>query len=369
MRQWGTLGSAVLLAVIVYTAHTIARMPVAAMFLLIFLFARLVPRLTSLYEKAQLLAGHLPAFESVLDAETQCLAEAETAAKTAEPVTFARTIECENVAFSYRGDDQFALLNVDISIPARATTAIVGPSGAGKSTIADLLMGLITSQQGRVTVDGVQLAPERLASWRSQIGYVSQDTFLFHDTVRANLLWANPDATEDDLWTALSQAAADDFVRKLPAGLDTVVGDRGVALSGGERQRLSLARALLRRPTLLILDEATSALDSENERRIQRAVEQLHAQITIVQITHRLSTIRHADVIYVIDDGQVAEFGSWNELVNRPEGRLRALARAQGIECGPRGGPAPPRHVGSPRAKRSNRPAETSALKDRIPVA
>ena len=369
MRQWVTLGSAALLAVIVYTAHAIVQMPAAAMFLLMFLFARLLPRVTSLYEKAQLLAGYLPAFEQVLDAERRCVAEAETAVESPQAVTFARTIECEDVAFSYRSDDQFALLNVDISIPARATTAIVGPSGAGKSTVADLLIGLITPQEGRVTVDGIQLVPERLASWRSQIGYVSQDSFLFHDTVRANLLWANQEATEDALWTALSQAAADDFVRRLPAGLDTLVGDRGIALSGGERQRLSLARALLRHPALLILDEATSALDSDNEGRIQQAVEQLHAQITIVQITHRLSTIRHADVIYVIDDGQVVEFGSWDELVTRPEGRLRALARAQGIECGPGGGPAPPRHFGSPRVKRSKRPAGTFALKERIPVA
>ena len=156
-----------------------------------------------------------------------------------------------------------------------------------------------------------------------------QETLLFHDSVRANLLWANPGATEDDIWRALASAAADDFVRALPNGLETVLGDRGVLVSGGERQRLSLARALLRRPRILILDEATSSLDSENERRIQDAIDRLHEQITIVVITHRLSTIRNADWIHVLDHGRIVESGTWNSLLVSREGRFRALW------CGP----------------------------------
>jgi ATP-binding cassette subfamily C protein len=159
---------------------------------------------------------------------------------------------------------------------------------------------------------------------------VPQDPFLFHDTVRANLQWAREDATDADLWHALRLAAADQFVAALPQGLDTVVGDRGVLVSGGERQRLSLARALVRRPQLLILDEATSSLDSENEERIQQAIDELHQQMTIVVITHRLSTIRAADVIQVVDRGRLIESGSWDELMSHA-GRFRELCAAQGV--------------------------------------
>ena len=179
-------------------------------------------------------------------------------------------------------------------------------------------------------VDGEPLSPERRKSWREQISYVAQETFLFNDTVRANLLWARPDADEEQIWLALSLAAAEEFVSALPEGLETTLGDRGVRLSGGERQRLALARALLREPSLLILDEATSALDSENEKRIRKAIDELHGSVTILIITHRLSTIRGADIVYVLDGGRLVEAGSWEELMPR-DGRFKALARAQGI--------------------------------------
>jgi len=241
--------------------------------------------------------------------------------------------ELRGATFTYGQDPASPTLqDVTLAVGARTTTAIVGPSGAGKSTIADLLMGLVTPQAGTLAIDGQPLTPEHLQSWRSQIGYVSQDTFLFHDTVRTNLLWANASATDGDIWEALTQAAAADFVRALPGGLDTVVGDRGVLLSGGERQRLSLARALLRRPQVLILDEATSSLDSENERRILGAIDRLHEQITIVAITHRLSTIRGADLIYVVEQGRVIESGSWSTLFGRRDSRFHALCVAQGID-------------------------------------
>ena len=331
-RQWVTAGSALLLAVIVYVAQAVIHMTAASLFLLIFLFARLVPRVTAIYERAQILLLELPAFELVLQAEADCLAAAEREATTHEPVSFTRAIECRDVTFGYREQDQApALSHVNLTIRAHATTAIVGPSGAGKSTFADLLMGLLSPSSGELLVDGVPLSPERMQAWRNQIGYVAQETFLFHDTVRANLAWAWPGADDARLWKALEQAAAADFVRALPGGLDTIVGDRGVLLSGGERQRLSLARALLRQPQLLILDEATSSLDSENERRIQAAIDHLHEQITIVAITHRLSTIRNADMIYVVERGRVVESGTWQALLAAPAGRFRALCEAQGV--------------------------------------
>jgi ATP-binding cassette subfamily C protein len=223
--------------------------------------------------------------------------------------------------------------DVTFTLDAGATTAIVGPSGSGKSTLADLLMGLLTPSEGRILVDGVTLDGGRLDAWRDQIGYVAQEAFLFHESVRANLLWARPDASEEEIWHALRLASADAFVRALPHGLDTVVGDRGVLVSGGERQRLSLARALVRRPALLILDEATSSLDSENEARIQQAIDKLHQQMTIVVITHRLSTIRGADTIHVVDRGRLVESGTWTDLVGRRTGRFVELCEAQGIDA------------------------------------
>jgi ATP-binding cassette, subfamily C, bacterial len=238
----------------------------------------------------------------------------------------------ERVSFAYgAGEKAPAVRDLDLTIEAGKTTAIVGPSGAGKSTIADLVMGLLMPTRGRVLVDEMQLGSELMRSWREQIGYVAQDTFLFNDTVRSNLLWACPKAGEEGIWQALELAAAAGFVSELPDGLETVLGDRGVRLSGGERQRLALTRALLREPSLLILDEATSALDSENERRIQNAIDGLHGSVTILVITHRLSTIRRADVIHVLEGGRLIESGSWEALMGNGNGRFSALAGAQGI--------------------------------------
>jgi ATP-binding cassette subfamily C protein len=240
-------------------------------------------------------------------------------------------IELVDVSFSYSGNAQAPQLHsVSLSIPAGKTSAIVGASGAGKSTVADMLLGLIIPDAGTVSIDGRPLDESHLKSWREQIAYVAQDTFLFNDTVRFNLDWAAPGATEREMNDALASAAAD-FVSALPSGLDTVIGERGVRLSGGERQRLSLARALLRHPRVLILDEATSSLDSENEERIFRAIQRLHGEMTIVIITHRLSTIRSADVIHVLDAGRVVASGSWDELMALEESRLRELSRSQGL--------------------------------------
>jgi ATP-binding cassette subfamily C protein len=192
---------------------------------------------------------------------------------------------------------------------------------------------LIEPAQGRILVDGKPLERGMLGDWRARIGYVPQDTFLLHDSVRANLRWARPDATEAQLWRALELAAADTFVRNLPEGLDTVVGDRGVLVSGGERQRLSLARALVRSPKILILDEATSALDSENEDRIRQAIDRLHHQMTIVVITHRLATTRAADVIHVLEDGRLVESGTWQALMGRSSSRFRILCETQEVHA------------------------------------
>lgn len=331
---WFNLGSVLILSLVVYIAIQLLDLSAAGILLLLFIFARLVPRFSAIQQSYQYFVNSLPAFVGVTRLTAECEQQTELRGSEAESVDLRESIRLERVSFRYPGTgDAPTIAHLDLTIPARRTTAIVGPSGAGKSTVADLVMALIFPQSGRILVDGSPLSPEHIHGWRKRIGYVPQDTFLFHDTVRANLLWARPDAAEEELSEALRLAAADSFVALLPQGLETVIGDRGVLLSGGERQRLALARALLRKPALLILDEATSALDSENEQRIQRAIEELHGRTTILVITHRLSTIRDADIIYVLEGGRLVESGSWRELIGAPHGRFRELRRAQSLDA------------------------------------
>jgi ATP-binding cassette subfamily C protein len=294
------LGGVLMLAAVVYIGALRLTLPSSDLFLLLFLFARLMPKVASLRSGYQVVASHLPSFAAVTSVLKTCRAAAEPKAARVEPLTFEREIRLEHVSFGY--DRVPAVRDISIAIRAGERTALIGPSGSGKSTIADLVMGLVAPDQGRIVVDDVCLDAERLESWRTQVGYVAQDAFLFHDTVRANLLWARPTATDAELVDCLHLSAAD-FVLQWPDGLDTIVGDRGVLVSGGERQRLALARALVRHPSVLILDEATSALDADNERRILDAVDQLPWSPTVLLITHRRSAIAGAHVVHSLDNG------------------------------------------------------------------
>jgi ATP-binding cassette subfamily C protein len=235
-------------------------------------------------------------------------------------------VEFRQVSFIYHSaPEKYAIKSADFSLPVGTTTALVGASGAGKTTLIDLLMGLLTPTEGDILLDGRPVG-EKLRPWRRSIGYVSQDPFLINNSIRGNLLWACPGASEEDMWAALTMAAADGFVRGLPSGLDSVVGDRGVRISGGERQRIVLARALLKKPSVLILDEATSSLDSENEQSIQRAIEGLKGKLTIVVIAHRISTVKNVDQILVVEQGQIIEQGNYQFLIKNKTGRFYALA-------------------------------------------
>ena len=331
---WFTIGSALILSAILYLSFNILNMPAAGFLLLLFLFNRMIPLFNSIQGNYQQYLNALPAFERVMEIQTRCEAAAESKGDLSGDMDLRGDVRLEGVSFAYTEGEHQAINDLNMTIRVGQTTAIVGPSGAGKSTIADLVMGLIVPDRGWVLVDDTPLHRERVRAWRNQIGYVQQDTFLFNDSVRANLLWARPEASEEKIWEALGLAAAEGFVSALPEGLETVLGDRGVRLSGGERQRLALARALLRNPSLLILDEATSALDSENEGRIQEAIEELHGRMTILIITHRLSAIRGADIIHVLERGRLIESGKWESLVGDHGGRFSALARAQKIVQG-----------------------------------
>ena len=224
-------------------------------------------------------------------------------------------IEFKHVGFSYDGERQI-LQDISFTLHSGDCIAIVGPSGSGKSTIVNLIPRLWDPTSGSVTFDGTDVRDYTLHSLRDEIGVVTQETYLFNGTIRENLRYAKPDATEEDMIRACMQANIYDFIEKQPEGLDTVVGNRGLKLSGGEKQRISIARALLKDPALLIFDEATSALDSISEAAIQAAINPLIEARTSILIAHRLSTILAADEILVVRDGRIAERGTHRELVH-----------------------------------------------------
>jgi ATP-binding cassette subfamily C protein CydCD len=239
-------------------------------------------------------------------------------------------IRFEQVGFAYPGARRPALEGVSLDIPAGATVAIVGPSGAGKTTLANLLLRFWDPATGHILIDGVDLRDFELDHLRRRISLVSQDTYLFNDTLRANVALARPEADEAAIHRALDEAALADFVQSLPEGLDTRVGERGVQLSGGQRQRVAIARAFLKNAPTLILDEATSHLDAVSEAQVRHALDALMRDRTTVVIAHRLSTVRHADLLVVVDRGHIAEFGTHGELVARGGLYARLIRRQLG---------------------------------------
>ncbi len=326
MRMAIQISAAVTLGVFVYSAVTFGQADLAGLLVMVIIFSRLAPLISQFQQGWQSLGQMLPVFARIIELRNLCAAAAESLPPASGRVSLQQEIRLSGVSFRYdskRGPAAAEAL--DLVIPAGSTIAIVGRTGAGKSTLADLLLGLLSPDEGTLLIDGIPLAGELLGRWRRSVGYVPQDNFLFNDTIRANLLWAYPEAREQDFSEALSIAAADGFIAKLPQGLDTVIGERGLRLSGGERQRLGLARALLCRPTLLILDEATSALDNETERAVQVAIDRLRGRMTIVLIAHRLSTVRGGDRIVVLDQGQLVQTGTWDSLVQDRQGLFATL--------------------------------------------
>ncbi|MEZ5411095.1 MAG: ABC transporter ATP-binding protein [Acidimicrobiales bacterium] len=267
----------------------------------------------------------------------------------ARPVSLA----VEGVTFSYPGQRQPALVGADIEIPAGQVVALVGTSGAGKTTAALLLMRFWDPDQGRITLDGVDLRAHRLDDLRHQVALVAQDTYLFNDTLRANIAIGRPGASEAELAAAVSLASLDAVVEGLPDGLDTVVGERGTSLSGGQRQRVAIARAFLKDAPVLILDEATSHLDAVNEHALRRSLAELQADRTTVIIAHRLSTIRHADQIVVLDQGRVVERGTHEGLLAAGGLYARLVSRQM---AGVTASPGDPGRSASPAPTSSARP-------------
>ncbi|MDK2860288.1 MAG: ATP-binding cassette, subfamily bacterial, partial [Sphaerochaeta sp.] len=225
------------------------------------------------------------------------------------------TVQFDHVSFSYENSAEVILKDVDITIPGGSTYALVGESGAGKSTFASLIPRFYEPSEGKVCIDGQDIRELTQHSLRQNIGFVQQNVFLFDDTIRENLKYGKVDATDDQLWLALDAANLGNFVRSLPLGLDTQVGERGTLLSGGQKQRISIARVFLKNPQILIFDEATSSLDTESEELINEAFHRLSKGRTAIVIAHRLTTIKHADCILVLDEGKLVESGTHEQLL------------------------------------------------------
>lgn len=323
---------AIIIAFVIYFSIRVFDTQLEQLLLIMLIFTRLWPRFSSIQGSLEQLAANLPAIQSIreLQQEASRYFEEEEGIPQ-KTLTIKREISCERVFFQYnhKSGTDYALRNITLKIPMNSMVAVVGPSGAGKSTLVDILMGLIKPTKGKVYNDGEVLTDSEVRLLRNMISYVPQDPFLFHTSIRENLLLIKPDATEVELWESLEFAEAADFVQSLPENLDTIIGDRGIKLSGGERQRLVLARAILKKPSILVLDEATSALDSENEAKIQSALEQLKGKVTIIVIAHRLSTIKNADEVIVLDKGEIIQQGGFKQLANEEKGIFNSLLKKQ----------------------------------------
>jgi ABC-type multidrug transport system fused ATPase/permease subunit len=322
------MASALLITFFIFLSVQMFQAKLEQLLLIVIIFSRLWPRFTGFQSNLEHIASSIPSFNNIIrllqdckDAEEFTISEQQT--QHLKPIAIEQGLECRHVYFRYNRDEpQYALHDINLIIPSNQMTAIVGRSGAGKSTLIDLVMGLVQPDSGEVLIDGGPLTSEHLLSLRRSISYVPQDPFLFNDSIRENLLMVKPHASEGEIWEALEFSASADFIRMLPQGLDTFVGDRGIRLSGGERQRLVLARAILRNPSILVLDEATSALDTENEKKIQEALDKLKGKMTVIVIAHRLSTIRNADQVIVIDQGTIVQKG-WSSVPNEPSFNMK----------------------------------------------
>jgi ABC-type multidrug transport system fused ATPase/permease subunit len=325
--------SALLVTSFIFFSIKVFQAQPAQLIIIIMIFSRLWPRFSGIQANLEQLGSVAPSFKALKDLQRQCSLAKEDLnydIHEIEPINMVKGLECRNVYFRYnQKGNVYALKNINLCVPVNQMTAIVGRSGAGKSTLIDLVMGLITPESGDVLIDNINLTGGNLSNLRRSMSYVPQDPFLFNATIRENLLLIEHNASEKEIWEALEFSAAADFVKRLPSGLDTLIGDRGIKLSGGERQRLVLARAILRKPKILILDEATSSLDTENESKIQDALERLKGSMTILVIAHRLSTIRNADQVIVLDQGEIIQQGEFNQLANEKQSVFSNLLKKQ----------------------------------------
>lgn len=319
----------IIIGIIIFVAHQILALSTSHILVFLVLLARIAPRVAEIQTRHENYSGYAPAIRLLDQAIETAEAERENLGESKAPIEgLTDTIRLQDVSYRYPDSAAAAVKNVSLIIPAKQMVAFVGKSGSGKSTLMDLIVGLRHPDSGSVVIDGSNLRDINLMSWRHKIGYVTQDVIIFNDTLRNNLLFSHPDTTTEEIDEALRIAHLTDVVRAMPEGLDTVLGEGGIRLSGGQKQRVALARALIGKPDLLFFDEATSSLDSESERMIQDAIGTIAHRFTIIIIAHRLSTVRMADLICVMDGGRIVERGTHDDLFAK-DGHFSHLYKLQ----------------------------------------
>lgn len=319
-----SLAAAVMIALVYLVCTLGLKVETDRLVVLVYVFARLWPVFSGFQGRIQSINSCVPAYEKLIEALREMQPETEVA-ETDEDFSRWREIRFDNVHFAYRNSDEETLRGVSFSLERGEKLALLGRNGAGKTTAVNLLLGFLLPQSGAILVDGKPLEAACIRAWRTQVGYVPQDPLILNASVRENLTRFHPNATEDELIAALRKAIAWGFVSRLPDGLDTVLGDRGVRLSGGERQRIVLARVLLGHPSLIVLDEATSALDYESEMAFHDAIASFGKDAAVVLIAHHGATIAMADSAVVLEKGSVVEQGLINELAGRDGGYLSGM--------------------------------------------
>jgi len=276
----------------------------------------LMPVLSAFLQTNVSINNFIPSYEQL----NNLLSKAEKMKEPSGNIIFEKLdedIKIKDIFFSYPNISKKILNKLNLSIKKSEITAIIGPSGSGKSTLVDLILGLQRPFDGEILINNRSLNLIDIHSYREKIGYVPQESFLFNISIRENLTWSCPNSTEKELWDALKLANADKFICGLPNGIDTIVGDRGSKLSGGQKQRIALARAILRRPSILILDEATSSLDIGSEKKIGESLNKIKKNTTVILIAHRLQSIQNADNVIVLSEGKVIDHGSYENLLER----------------------------------------------------
>ena len=319
-----SLAAAVMIALVYLVCTLGLKVETDRLVVLVYVFARLWPVFSGFQGRIQSINSCVPAYEKLIEAMREMQPETDVAETDADFSRW-REIRFDNVHFAYRNSDEETLRGVSFSLERGEKLALLGRNGAGKTTAVNLLLGFLLPQSGAILVDGKPLEAACIRAWRTQVGYVPQDPLILNASVRENLTRFHPNATEDELIAALRKAMAWGFVSRLPDGLNTALGDRGVRLSGGERQRIVLARVLLGHPSLIVLDEATSALDYESEMAFHDAIASFGKDAAVVLIAHHGATIAMADSAVVLEKGSVVEQGLINELAGRDGGYLSGM--------------------------------------------
>jgi len=327
--------SVIFLLFVIIIQVAVFNSPIQPIFVALLLFHRGMQHMIGIQDDWQRTMEKIGSLEMVVN-EFEVLEKNRSVSGDVQLDTLSRGIRLRDIHFQYDDKTEPVLKGVDLDLPVNRMIAVVGESGAGKSTLIDTLTLLLRPQKGEIEIDGINSEKIDVQSWRSQIGYVSQETVVFDDTIANNIcMWKqdynSDEATRKEIEEAARRAYAHRFISELPDGYNTVVGDRGVRLSGGQRQRLFIARELFKKPSLLILDEATSSLDTESEMYIQKSIDSLKGSMTVVIIAHRLSTIKNADLIYVLDEGRILEQGSYEELVNDSGSRFSKMVAIQSL--------------------------------------